>query len=207
MSKIEGFKIFKNGIENWISVALNMIVLKKEVSCKIKNIGSVKLKEGKNYLNSSLFRALVFSNTKNLTNEHYDLLKAYLPQIDEDIITIINFEDKKEFKFLNKEVSLIFESFLYGDYEYIPYSDGESLIDIGGNVGDTAIYFANKGYNVLAFEPLPNIYEIANKNIGLNPDIKNKNVKKEPLLLVMMKMIQEEQANILKQIIKLTLIP
>ena len=88
MSKIEGFKIFKNGIENWISVALNMIVLIKEVSCKIKNIGSVKLKEGKNYLNSSLFRALVFSNTKNLTNEHYDLLKAYLPQIDEDIITI-----------------------------------------------------------------------------------------------------------------------
>ncbi|MBO7715986.1 MAG: FkbM family methyltransferase [Methanobrevibacter sp.] len=97
----------------------------------------------------------------------------------------------------------------------MPYSDGESLIDIGGNVGDTAIYFANKGYNVLAFEPLPNIYEIANKNIGLNPDVKIKlflkikryHVKKEPLLLVMMKMIQEEQANILKQIIKLTLIP
>ena len=174
MSKIEGFKIFKNGIENWFSVALNMFILKKEVTCKIKNIGSVKLKKGKNYLNSPLFRALVFSNSVNLTPEHYELLQEYLPQIDEEIITVINFEDKKEFKFLNKEISLLFESFVFGYYDPIPYSNGKSLIDIGANIGDTAIYFANKGYDVLAFEPLPHIYEIAMKNIDLNPAIKEK---------------------------------
>ena len=174
MSKIEGFKIFKNGIENWFSVALNMFILKKEVICKIKNIGSVKLKKGKNYLNSSLFRALVFSNSVNLTPEHYELLQEYLPQIDEEIITVINFEDKNEFKFLNKEISLLFESFVFGYYDSIPYSNGKSLIDIGANIGDTAIYFANKGYDVLAFEPLPHIYEIAKKNIDLNPAIRRK---------------------------------
>lgn len=124
MSLIEGFIIFKKGIENWFSVALNMFLLKRDVNCKIKNIGSVKLKKGKNYLNSSLFRALIFSNSKDLSQEHYDLLKSYLPQIDDEIITVINFEDKNEFKFLNKEVTLIFESFLFGDYEYIPYSGG-----------------------------------------------------------------------------------
>ena len=174
MSMIEGFKIFKNGIENWFSVALNMFILKREVTCKIKNIGSVQLKKGKNYLNSPLFRALVFSTSKNLSQDQYELLKSYLPQIDNEIINVKNYHDNHEFKFLNKEVSLIFESFIFGDYDYIPYTNGDSIIDIGGNVGDTAIYFANKGYNVVAFEPLPHIYEIAKKNIDLNPSIKEK---------------------------------
>ena len=43
MSLIEGFKVFKNGIDNWFSVALNMFILKREVNCEIKNIGTVKL--------------------------------------------------------------------------------------------------------------------------------------------------------------------
>lgn len=175
MSVIEGFKIFKNGIENWFSVAFNMLILKKEVDCKIKNIGPVTLKKGKNYLENSLFRALVFSNSKNLSDDQYELLKTYLPQIDDDIITVTNFEDKKQFKFLNKEMSLIFESFVFGDYADIPKSnENESLIDIGANVGDTAIYFANKGYDVIALEPLPHICDIANENIDLNPSLKDK---------------------------------
>lgn len=174
MSLIEGFKIFKKGIENWFSVALNMFLLKREVNCKLKNIGSVKLKKGKNYLNSSLFRALVFASSKDLSMDHYNLLKSSLPQIDNEIITVINFEDKNEFNFINKEVSVIFESFLFGFYDCVPYSSGESLIDIGGNVGDTAIYFANRGYDVVAFEPLPHIYEIAMKNISLNPSVNEK---------------------------------
>lgn len=90
------------------------------------------------------------------------------------IVTVTNCEDKNQFKFLNKEIGIIFESFLYGYYDYIYCSDGEHLIDIGANVGDTAIYFANKGYNVFAFEPLPHICEIAKKNIDLNPTLKEK---------------------------------
>ncbi|WP_461463490.1 FkbM family methyltransferase, partial [Methanobrevibacter sp.] len=175
MGLIEGFKIFKNGIDNWFEVAIKMFILKKESNCSIKNIGSVKLKKGKNYLNSPLFRALVFSNTKKLNNDQIDILKTYLTQIDNEIVNIINYEDKNQFKFLNNEIGLIFESFLYGDYKEIPYSvDNEYLIDIGANVGDSSIYFANKGYNVIALEPLPHICDIARKNIDLNPDIKDK---------------------------------
>lgn len=172
---IDGFNIFRKGVDNWFSVALFQFIFKKDCVCKIKNIGSVKLKGGKNYLDNSLFRALVFSNSKDLSKEQYDILKTYLPQLENDVITIINYEDKREFKFLNKEMSLIFESFLYGDYINIPYSDDgkKSIIDIGANVADTAIYFANKGYEVVAFEPLPHIYNIAQKNIDLNPQIKN----------------------------------
>ena len=173
-SALGNFKIFKNGIDNWFHVALNMFILKKGVNCKIRNIGEVRLKEGKNYLNSSLFRALVFSNTKDLSPDQFDLLKNYLPQIDNDVIDLINYEDKHQFKFLNYEISTVFESFLYGDYDYVPYTDNESLIDIGGNIGDTAIYFANKGYQVYAFEPVPFIYEKGVENINLNPSLKDK---------------------------------
>ncbi len=174
MSLIEGFKIFKNGVENWFEVAIKMLILKKESECRIKNIGSVKLKKGKNYLNSSLFRAVIHSNTKELNNDQIDILKTYLPQIDNEIVTIINYEDNKKFKFTNNEISIIFERFLFEEYKEIPYSnDNEYLIDVGANVGDSAIYFANKGYNVIALEPLPHICDIARKNIELNPDIKD----------------------------------
>ncbi len=176
MSILDGFKIFKNGIDNWFSVALNMFVLKREVTCKIKNIGEVKLKKGVNYLNNSLFRALVFSNTKDLSEDQYEILKSYLPQLENDVIRVINYENKNELKFHNKEMTLIFESFLYGDYVNIPSSgdDNNYLIDIGGNVGDSALYFADKGYNVVALEPVPPIYDIAIKNISLNPELKDK---------------------------------
>lgn len=169
------YKLFKNGIENWFSVAINMIILKREVTCKIKNIGSVEVKKGENLLNSSLFRAVVSSNSESLSNKQKKILKTYLNQMKDEIVTITNLEDEREFKFLNKEIFTIFESFFYGEYENIPYcNSNKNLIDIGANLGDTALYFANKGYDVIAFEPLPNICEIAYKNIELNPQYKEK---------------------------------
>lgn len=121
-----------------------------------------------------MFRALVFSNSKDLSKSQIEILKTYLDCIEDEVITVINYEDGKEFKFLNKEMSLVFETFLYGDYKDIPYCENKSIIDIGANVGDTAIYFANKGYIVYAFEPLPHICDIANKNLSLNPQYKDK---------------------------------
>ncbi|XDF44308.1 FkbM family methyltransferase [Saccharolobus solfataricus] len=43
------------------------------------------------------------------------------------------------------------------------------VIDIGANIGDSAIYFALKGAShVYAFEPLPSIYRIALQNVKIN---------------------------------------
>lgn len=174
LKKIEGFKTFKNGISNWFSVALNTFILKRPVNCKIKQIGTIKLDGKKNPLNSSLFRNLIFQGSRDdLTTEQINILKTYLNQIDNDIITITNIEDNHEFKFLNYECGLILEIFLNGDYKDIPYCDNKILIDIGANVGDTPIYFANKGYTVYAFEPLPHIANIAKKNLELNPQVKD----------------------------------
>lgn len=117
MSILEGFKVFKNGIENWFSVALNMFVLKRDVDCRIKNIGTAHLRGGTNYLEFSLFRALIFSNTKDLSKGQIENLKNYIDHIEDDIIEVINFEDGERFKFLNKEMTLIFETYIYGDYK------------------------------------------------------------------------------------------
>lgn len=174
MSIIIKFKIFKNGINNWFNVALNMFILKKASNCDFKNLGVVKLKKGKNYLSSPLFRALVSSASKNITDKQITFLKDYLNQIDNDVIKVTNLEDENEFLLLNKEIGLVFESFIYGDYKNIPYvTNNESIIDIGANVGDTALYFANKGYNVFAFEALPHIVKLAEDNLELNPKLKN----------------------------------
>ena len=46
---------------------------------------------------------------------------------------------------------------------------GKDVIDIGANIGDSAIYFALRGAKrVYAFEPYPYSYNIAKKNIKLN---------------------------------------
>ena len=175
ISTYKNFKLFKNGIENWFSVAMNMLILKKGVVCKIKNIGPVEIKEGENLLNSSLFRAVVSSNSEDISDKQKNILKTYLNQMRNEIVVIKNLEDGKEFRFLNKEIFTIFETFFYGEYKCIPYcNSSKNLIDIGANLGDTALYFANKGYNVISFEPLPTICEIAYRNIELNPEYKEK---------------------------------
>ena len=48
------------------------------------------------------------------------------------------------------------------------------IIDIGANIGDTSLLFANEGSEVYSYEPVPPIYEIALRNIKLNPDLENK---------------------------------
>ena len=58
--------------------------------------------------------------------------------------------------------------FLIEEYKKLPVRD-KIVIDIGGNVGDSAIYFALKGAKkVISFELSPRNYEIAKKNISQN---------------------------------------
>lgn len=61
----------------------------------------------------------------------------------------------------------IFE-FLEEDYKNLNVN-GKTVVDVGANIGDTAIYFALKGAKkIFAIEPYPHIYGIARKNIGAN---------------------------------------
>lgn len=55
----------------------------------------------------------------------------------------------------------------------INYQD-RNVIDIGGNVGDTALLFAKFGANVISFEPVKHLYDLAVENVNLNPQFKDK---------------------------------
>ena len=69
---------------------------------------------------------------------------------------------------LSNTLGLIRENFIEEQYQWLNVKD-KVVIDIGANIGDTAIYFALKGArHVYAFEPYPYSYNLAKKNINLN---------------------------------------
>ncbi len=46
---------------------------------------------------------------------------------------------------------------------------GKTVVDIGGFIGDTALYFASKGASkIVCYEPAPNLFEYAKRNSSLN---------------------------------------
>lgn len=58
--------------------------------------------------------------------------------------------------------------FYDNDYDFLPVNE-EMVVDIGANIGDSALYFTLKGAKrVIALEPYPQNFETAKKNIILN---------------------------------------
>lgn len=80
----------------------------------------------------------------------------------------------KEVHFYNSpELITLSESFFNeGNSPFLEDINNKLIIDIGGNIGDTALMFAKEGAEVYAYEPVPPIYDLALKNIDLNPDLK-----------------------------------
>ncbi|MCI2414733.1 MAG: FkbM family methyltransferase [Candidatus Aramenus sp.] len=69
-------------------------------------------------------------------------------------------------KFLEGNEFVLFETFV--EEQYNVDVNGE-VVDVGANIGDSSIYFAIKGAKkVLAFEPLPSVYQVALENVKLN---------------------------------------
>ena len=62
----------------------------------------------------------------------------------------------------------IFGIFMDGEYDRLDVA-GKTVIDVGANIGDTAIYFICRGASrVIAIEPFPRNHETAMKNILAN---------------------------------------
>ena len=58
--------------------------------------------------------------------------------------------------------------FFNEEYQFLQ-ANGKTVVDVGSNIADAAIYFATKGaIKVISLEPFPKVYEIARKNIELN---------------------------------------
>lgn len=94
-------------------------------------------------------------------------LNNLIKQLDNEIITINNI------KYINKNISVLFEKLFEDPYDLIDFNN-RYVIDIGANIGDTALEFANKGSKkVWAFEPLKPIFDVAVYNVNLNENFKD----------------------------------
>ena len=69
--------------------------------------------------------------------------------------------------------SHLIEFFTDDVFEILDYKD-RHVVDIGGNIGDTALFFAKAGADVISFEPVKHLYDLAVKNVEINEDVKNK---------------------------------
>jgi len=86
----------------------------------------------------------------------------------------LNYHNKRVYFCYNKNKELIDtfgvikENFIDEQFKWLNVKS-KDVVDVGANIGDTAIYFALKGAkHVYAFEPYPYSYNIAKKNIKPN---------------------------------------
>ena len=78
-------------------------------------------------------------------------------------------------KILNKNAGVFLENYLRGSWGEIGINyNNRTVIDIGANVGDTALFFAKNGAEVYGFEPVKDLYNISLQNIELNQSLKDK---------------------------------
>ena len=162
ISLIKYFQEYKNPI----SALLFKFGIKKNCIIKVKdkNINDFNFTQKEIYLLNS------YTLTKfNLDNHKYDDFCKFINQLTSKSKII----DAQGVKFVNnKAITVVFESF-GGDYpwELCPVKN-RTVIDIGANIGDSALLFVKKGAKeVHAFEPVPPIFNIAQENLKLNPQL------------------------------------
>lgn len=71
------------------------------------------------------------------------------------------------------EHGIFAETFLY-DIHFCDDLKGRTVVQAGGFVGDTALHYAEQGATVYSFEPGRSSYELASRNLELNPTLSPK---------------------------------
>lgn len=155
--------------DNKIEISLDY---KNKFYVPIENMTKADLNLLQLLFNGTLFGAY-FSDSKPKKNEHFEKM-VYI--YNENGKTII--ETSAGIKFhIDKIDSWIFvETFILNIHEVDFSLKNKVVIDIGGNVGDSALYFASKGAKVVTVEPIDDNYTAMLENINLNKAI-GKNIK------------------------------
>jgi len=75
--------------------------------------------------------------------------------------------------------ALIFSETFLSDIHFSDFNlENEIVVQAGGFIGDTALYYAYRGANVYSFEPDINSFNLALENIKLNPELSKRIVMK-----------------------------
>jgi FkbM family methyltransferase len=158
---LEGLFVVRKVVKNWSEVILFRLGLKKKFIMELKNGKKVKIEKPSDYLNFWNFfwsseDSLIFLSKDVKFNRKKKLVKFKY----KDYLIRLYFQGIVNY--------LIKEQFMDEAYKWLNVK-GKEVVDVGANIGDTAIYFVVNGAKyVYAFEPYPFSYKIALKNIKLN---------------------------------------
>lgn len=170
---IEYFQYLKNPIQ-----ALQFkFGLKNKCEIKLKNSDlKIELKNVKS-LNRLMHQLPITFESK------YDELLEYIEDIDEnkkiikiDGINYVNIYNDEFMKNNTNYYNICNEEYFSDDQWDMINFENRYVIDIGANIGDTALYFAKENAKVIAFEPVKHLYELGIENLSLNPKY-NKNIQ------------------------------
>jgi FkbM family methyltransferase len=157
--------------ENVDSVSKELIV--KIIAYRTLGFSKVKLP----FNNQQYWKSLELVKSLKEGNDKYDphFMHFILEKFD---LSPIGFNIKLFFSEVGIAIDFIAEqySYKYGNKTLIQANRGETVLDIGGCWGDTALYFADKvgkEGKVYSFEFIPDNIKLHNINTALNPNLKD----------------------------------
>ncbi|MEM4115324.1 MAG: FkbM family methyltransferase [Saccharolobus sp.] len=143
---------------NWFSVLYQIYRIRNKVKDKTNVMIKVRLR-GKNDVLNAPYN-VVASYVAAMTTSNPKIHNA---SIDNRLLSFSY--DNYNLKFDLGNTKFFREIFFDEEYNFLKVK-GKDVIDIGANIGDTAIYFAIKGARkVISLEPYPYTFNLAQKNL------------------------------------------
>jgi|SRR5687768_1586766 len=152
-AKISTFLAYRRIYLNYIHVITCVFNEKYPINAVLRNGNMVTLR---NYLEVQVFDGRLKKFECDVPNDLVTLAKGTFG--NENIITIYEGVSNGDMKAI----------FVDGVYQKLPVKN-KTVVDIGANIADSAIYFALCGATkIIGLEPSPRNYEVAYKNINSN---------------------------------------
>jgi FkbM family methyltransferase len=145
----EPFNRYRKTYKNFLNVMFNVINQKYPIHATLKN-GQKKILN--NYYESYLTTHGIIDSFQ-IENNLISISKPNLPELTFD---------------LGNNNGDVYSVFFEEAYKFLPVKN-QTIIDIGANIADSSIYFAAMGAKkIIALEPLPKNYHIAQINVKKN---------------------------------------
>ena len=167
--KTKDLLVVKSIVKNWYDILLFRVGLKKpKFIMQLRNGKKIEIKKSEDYFSfwesdegqKALFKQLDFNNQVKIIEKSKIIKFRFCNKL-----LGFYYDSQKQ---LANTVGMIKEQFIEQQYKWLDIKN-RVVVDIGANIGDSAIYFALKGAkHVYAFEPYPYSYAIAIRNIKLN---------------------------------------
>ena len=166
-------KLASKTLNNVFPTFLLRIGLKKECVVKTKTIGNFNVKNNflKVELISQIMRFQYYALNNDVSKDTVNSFRELMTSLCDDK-DFIEFDGVKYWK--SNLITVLCEPLFEEGNIIFDNMENSVVIDVGANIGDTALYFANQGCEVYAFEAVPDIYEMAIKNVELNPSLSKK---------------------------------